>query len=211
MADYYIPETEGIANLILTRLEDLLTLKLITEIDEHDLSRISNIKVGPLQEGPDHAVLLIYESQRVDPQDWAHKPLRFSLPRSSRGYTAVPGLETEQYVRVTAGRETIGGGTMIGMSFSIQFAVWGNNAPEVEVTRRDVGKLNSIIQSRIMRVLVDGGHLIGGSSIIQDDFGLRVSTGPHWGDSWLVRAENEGLRTQSQIQFWYRVFMDGPS
>ena len=207
---YFMPSEEGLTYKVTDALEDLLTLECKTEIDTEDLSYAGIVKVGRIQDEPTLVNVLIHESFHLSPQQWTHGPLRFPAA-STRGGTLSDEMADIERLRTTTGRMTIGQQRVNSRAFTVEIQIWGNMAPETTLTRRQVAHLGSVVESRVIRTLVNAQYAIGTGGQIEDDFGEFVTDGPFFGDFWTQREEGESLRIQKFIQFWYRTGLRRPT
>jgi hypothetical protein len=198
-----LPSQQGITDKILDALLALLTEKLQTDISEDDASRLTEIKVGPLQDSPSAVVVLLHENDPDNPQDWPHCPIRYPDQRQSFGSApAFPG--DPNLTRSTSGLELVGGGSMVARCFTIGLEVWGDEVVGLSLERRDVGQVASVVENRIIQALKEAGAKIGTGSAIQDDFGEKVSLGPFWGDTWTGQMEGEAMIVRKTIRLYYK-------
>jgi len=209
-----LPTTQGIVDKVLDALVDYLTLKLQTEIGETDASRLTTIKVGPLQDSPTRVNVLVHENDPDNPNQWPHAPIRYREQRSTGELVGTPrtfGTEgAGAMLRHAAGMDLIGGGSRMHRAFSLELIVWGlefqSDIPTI--ARRDVGQLAAIIENRIIRALKQAGPKIGSGSAITDDFGEMVHDGPYLGEGWTEYEEGEGLQVRKRIRFYYITQVD---
>lgn len=209
-----LPTTQGIVDKILDALVDLLALKLQTEISATDASRLTTIKVGPMQDDPTNIMVLVHENDPDNPVAWPHAPMRFREQDSTGNMPGIPrtfGSEGAQaMLRSPTGFTLIGGGSRMHRAFSLELIVWGdtiaNDIPAL--TRRDVGQLAAILENRTTRALFDAGPKIGTGAAITDDFGETIQDGPFLGEYWTEYEEGEGLSVRKRIRFYYTTYMD---
>lgn len=200
-----LPSQQGIADKILDALLALLTEKLQTDISEDDASRLTTIKVGPLQDSPTSVIVLLHENDPENPRDWPHCPIRYPQQGSAAGSAPVfPGEPNLSRLRSTTNYELMGGGSMIARCFTIELEVWGDEVSGLSLERRDVGQVASVVENRIVKAIKEAGPKIGTGSIIEDDFGEKASLGPFWGDAWTSQMEGEAMITRKMIRFYYK-------
>lgn len=203
-----LPSEQGVVDKILDAVQALLTLKLQTEIDTTDASRLVTIKVGPRQDGPESVVVLIHENDPEVPREWPHYPIRYRTIRDSGTTTGMGGLRPigeRSFGQVTqpGGYEMIGGGSRMARCFTLEIEVWGDEVEDVDMERRDVGQIAAIVENRTIKVMKEAGPKIGTGAIIADSFGESVQLGPYWGDAWTDQEEGEALIVRKIVRLWY--------
>jgi len=198
-----MPTEEGIADIIMDDVVALLTEKLQADISEDDASYLRLIKVGPKQDDPQGVDIMIHENDPNSPSSWPHRPVRYKTPRRMGGFIGQPYNEMQAELRTISGFELVGGGSQMAYAFTVELEIWGDEIPDVNLERREVGQLASIIEQRTRKSLQDAGPKIGTDSLVTDDFGNTVQRGPFFGDSWTSYEEGEALIVRKYVQFYY--------
>jgi len=202
-----LPVEQGVVDIIMDAMVDLFTLKLQTEIDKNDASRLTEIKVGPLQDDPTGIVVLIHENDPEDPRQWPHYPLRYRELQPSGtliGQTTARGESEQTQLRHSTHFQMVGGGSRMARCFTIALEVWGDEIlTDTPLERRDAGHLAAVIENRIIKTLLDAGPKIGTGNLITDSFGESVMMGPYLGDCWTNQEEGEALIVRKYIRVYY--------
>jgi hypothetical protein len=204
----YLPPEQGVVDMIQDAILDLLTRKLQHEVDENDASRLTTIKIGPRQDDPTAVVVLIHEQDYQDPSQWPHRPLRFygANSRGGRQFNAPDPLD--QTPMLTSGYELVGGGSRMARCFTIELEIWGDEIADLNLERRDVGQLLSVVEGRILKTLNEAGPRIGTGNIVSDNFGESVLLGPRWGKDMTDQPEGEALIARKRIRLYYVTTRD---
>jgi len=92
--------------------------------------------------------------------------------------------------------------------FTLEIEVWGDEVPNISLTRRDAGQLASLLENRSLKALREAQAQIGTGATITDDYGESVVMGPFWGDSWTDQEEGEALIVRKYIRFYYVCSQD---
>jgi len=201
-----MPTEQGVCDLIMDAVVDLLTLKLQTEIDADDASRMTTIKVGPRQDDPSAVVVLIHENDPENAREWPHYPMRYPQLQSGGNLTgriSSFGESEAAQLRHTAHYEMVGGGSRMARAFTIEIEVWGDEVPGLTLERRDAGHLASLVENRTIKALREAGAKIDTEAAIVDSFGEQVQMGPFWGDAWTDQEEGEALIVRKYIRLYY--------
>jgi len=198
-----LPTEQGIADIIMDNVVALLTEKLQTDIDETDASRLRLIKVGPKQDDPEGVDIMIHENNPDSPGSWPHRPVRYKTPRPMGGFIGRAYDDMQSELRTISGYELVGGGSQMAYAFTAEIEIWGDEIPDIDPSRRDVGQLASIVEQRTKKALQDAGPAIGTGARVVDDFGNAVARGPFYGDAWTSYGEGEALIVRKYMQFYY--------
>ena len=200
----YLPIEQGIVDIALDALVDLLTEKLQTEIPEEDASRLTTIKVGPNQDDPTSVMVLLWENDPLSPSDWPHRPLRYKNVRQQGGYIGYAYNDLEEgQLRSTTGYELVGGGSRSAVAITAEIQVWGDEIAGLTTERRDVGHIMAVVEYRLRKALKEAGPRIGKTSSLADSFGNSLVAGPLYGDRWAARQEGEAMIAQRYVRFYY--------
>jgi hypothetical protein len=191
----YLPDQDGVVDLLLTAMETLLVTKLTTEIDTGDVSRAVTIKVGPMQASPDGVFVLLHENDPDDPAQWPHRPVKYNQGRP-RDDTVGLSASSDYYL--------VGGGGLYARAFSAEVVVYGNYLSGVSVDRDDVRRIAAVVENRLIKALKDAGPDVGTGELLQDDFGEAVVDGPYLDE---IRADGggESLIERKVVRVWYRT------
>lgn len=204
----YLPTEDGSNHLILDALTDLLTLKCQTEVSANDLSRVNEVKVGPMQATPEGVMLLIHENDPFSPESWSNRPMRYRNVQASGALSNQPYEDTTSE-RTTAGRILMGGGSQYSRAYVLQVVVFGPYMPSgIDITRPVVRRVASTVSARATKALLEAGPKIGTGLQIIDDFGGYVIQGPFLDTSWTSPEESESLIVNVYLRFWYHMALD---
>lgn len=216
LAQLWSPSTgqRYITSLIMDAIYDLLWYFMHDQTPESDPARLTSFKVGPQQEKPYSVTMMIYESDLVSPEGWAHTPDRLLTSLPGETDLSAPGGARIRGSRIPPARGSIGG-TDYGYqrAFTLQTEFWMRLAGVSSTTKQEgrelLDRYSGIAAGRARWLLEEAGIFIGRDTTIVDSFTEYVNGGPFFGNEWVLKQPGEARYTQRMTQFWYRTAYQG--